>query len=294
METGVEDFASLQRWSLGVLGLFRVRWRLALTVLTLCLGVATGYAFLATPIYKAQVVLQPVRQSELSGNLNAMLGQFGQLAALAGIGPTTASEDQSAIAILRSRAFGERLIRDLTLLPYLFPERWDQVAGRWRGDPSRVVPTADEAWKRFDEGTRRVMHDLKTGLVTVSITMRDRQVAAKVANAIPIAINHELRERTNEEVRLSRVYLERQLTETQDVELRQSIYRLMELQIRRQVVANARPEFAFAVIDPATVPDTDKFERPRRLLTIVLGALLGVVLAFLIVTISQLFRPIRT
>jgi uncharacterized protein involved in exopolysaccharide biosynthesis len=145
----------------------------------------------------------------------------------------------------------------------------------------------------FDRETRRVTQDLKTGIVTVAVTMQDRQMAARLANAIAVTVNAELRDRANTEARLSREYLEQQLSATEDVELRKAIYRLLELQIRRQVVANARPEFGFTVIDPATVPDDDKFERPRRALTIILGAVLGMITAILVVTISQLVRPIR-
>ena len=271
MSTDIDELRSFQLAARRAAALLRQRWKIIAAAIVVCGGAATAYAFLATPIYKASVVLAPVRQSELGGGLSALLGQFGDIAALAGLGATDAGDDQNAMAILRSRTFAESLIRDNQLLPHMFADRWDSSSSRWAGGDDGDPPTMDEAWQRFDRSVRQITQDQKSGLVTVAIRLPDREAAATLANELASRINDEVRRRATSEAKASRAFLEQQLSQTEDVELKQAIYRLIELQIRRQVLANSKPEFAFALIDPATVPDRNKFDTPKRGLLIVLG-----------------------
>lgn len=291
MSTDIDELDSFRQTARLAAALLRRRWKILAAAVIVCCGAATAYAFLATPIYKASVVLAPVRQSELGGGLSTLLGQFGEFAALAGLGAASGGDDQNAIAILRSRAFAEVLIQEQQLLPHLFPDRWDRENARWTGGGAGDPPTMDDAWQRFDESVRKITQDQKSGLVTVAIRLPDRKIAASLANELASRINEEVRQRANSEAKASRAFLEEQLSRTEDVELKQAIYRLIELQIRRQVLANSKPEFAFVLIDPATVPDRDKFDTPKRGLLIVLGLTLGVLLGTFMLLVSQLIRP---
>jgi uncharacterized protein involved in exopolysaccharide biosynthesis len=47
--------------------------------------------------------------------------------------------------------------------------------------------------------------------------------------------------------------------------------------------ARVRAQYAFKVIDPAYVPDADKYVRPKRLAMILIGALAGVIAALVLV-----------
>ena len=59
------------------------------------------------------------------------------------------------------------------------------------------------------------------------------------------------------------------------MELQQSIYELIEEQIKRIMLANVRDEYAFQVVDPAAIPDNRYFVRPKRIFIVIVGTLLG-------------------
>ena len=133
----------------------------------------------------------------------------------------------------------------------------------------------DDAWAMFDGGIRRVNYDPKTRIITLDITWKDRRQAAEWANELVRLANEELRQRALRESAASIVSLEDQLSHTDRVELRQSIYALMEAQLNRSMLAKARSEYALMVVDPAVVPDAGRFISPRRSLSLVISVPLG-------------------
>jgi len=97
-------------------------------------------------------------------------------------------------------------------------------------------------------------------------------------------INEEIRQREINQSQLALEYLNRELTKNPPVGLREAIFRLMETHIRSIMMASARRDFAFQVIDPATVPDEDRYVRPNWLILIVGGLLVGLFLGALFMT----------
>jgi uncharacterized protein involved in exopolysaccharide biosynthesis len=236
------------------------------------------WAFIATPQYRVAVRMMPQSDAAQSGALQSLVGQFGGLASLAGISLGGSGEEQSALALLTSRAFATRFIEQKRLMPILFAKQWDAAANRWRaGLTERQMPSIDDAWVTFDRRVRRVHQDAKTKIVTLEILWRDRQQAADWANSFVNLANYELRQRAIGEADASLEFLEAQVKKTSVVDLQQSIYRLMETQIKRKVLANSRPDYAFTVIDPAIPPDADRFDSPKRFLLLLLAVPFGVV-----------------
>ena len=271
------------------------------------------YAIFATPLYRAQVVLRPLEVEEGSA-LSALSSQFGGAAALAGIDLGGSGSDRDEyLAILKSRALGERFIDTYKLKPELFPERWDAEAGRWReqGEPGLLgrmaralsrglaavsgdegwhlrgaEPSMWEAYKIFDFSIRRIAEDRKTGLVTLSMEFRDPRRAAEWANTYVAMANKVIRSQAVAEATRALDYLNAELDKATVAGLRDTIYRVIEGQLKKIMLANARPDYAFKVIDKAVVPE----ERvsPKRTLSVILGfmmgGLIGALGAFLIET----------
>ena len=270
------------------------------------------YAVFATPLYRAQIVVRPLEVEEGSA-LSALSSRFGGAAALAGIDLGGSGSDKDEyLAILKSRALGERFIDEYKLMPELFRERWDAEAGRWRqGEPSFVGRMAhalsrglaaisgDEGWhergaepsmwqayKIFDFNIRRIVEDRETGLVTLSMQFRDPVRAAEWANAYVAMANKMIRDKTVAEATRALDYLNAEVNKATVAGLRDTIYRVIEGQLKKVMLANARPDYAFKVIDKAVVPE----ERisPKRTLSVILGVMMGGLLgalgAFLIET----------
>jgi uncharacterized protein involved in exopolysaccharide biosynthesis len=70
-----------------LLPILRAHWRLIAASIVLMTALAAAVAFLSAPIYRSSIVLIPTSSdaSGLAGGLGSALGQFGGLAALAGI-----------------------------------------------------------------------------------------------------------------------------------------------------------------------------------------------------------------
>ena len=60
--------------------------------------------------------------------------------------------------------------------------------------------------------------------------------------------------------------------------MRQSLYRLMEGRINEVMLASVQPDYAFRTIDKAQAPDPRYPVRPKRLLEIVIGIMVGTII----------------
>jgi len=232
--------------------------------------VAVGVALWLPPIYRAEVMMVTASEDRSMGSLAALSNQFGGLAALAGmdIGEESTAQQQ-AVAILRSREFTVRFMTDEHLLPVLFADKWDAEKSQWISAAQNRHPTYWDAYKKFDEKIREVKRNKKTGLITLAIEWTDPDVAAHWANELVRRVNATIQRQTIEEARRSIEYLQAQLQKTTVLEVQQAIYRLIEAQVKKIMLAEVREEYAFKIIDPAVVPEEKV--RPKRALIVLLG-----------------------
>lgn len=227
------------------------------------------YALFATPTYRAEVVLAPTQRNATP----SIPAGFSSLAGLAGINLGSSNNTVQAVATLRSRAFVEEFIRDNTLLPVLFADRWSKEDNAWNSDHSEDPPDIQDGVKYFIDNVRTVEEDAEAGTVTFAIEWSDPNLAAEWAEELVIRINERLRTRDLADSQARLEYLHRQLKSADLVELRQAISRLIQNQIETIMLAQAESEYAFKVIDPARVPN----ERvsPRRVLIVILATFVG-------------------
>ncbi len=257
---------------------------------------AFALALWVEPRYRAEIVVMP---TTLDGGpqlqLGSMLGNLGGLASLAGLnlgGGTSGDWREQNIAFLSSRAYGQRFIEKHDLMPELYPDDWDAQSGEWTLPPEHQ-PTLWDAYNRFDGSVRELEVDDVTGLITVSLTWTDREKVTRWANALIRDANELIRERDVEEARRSIEYLEREASATNVIELRQAIYRLMQDQINKVMLANVRAEYAFRVVDPAFTPDEDDQFWPNRPMFALTGGFAGVMLAVSVLLMRRRRRARR-
>jgi len=235
-----------------------------------------------TRTYRAEVLLIPAsaERSSMSNALSSALGQLGGLASLAGLNASgSGSDTQEALAVLRSRQFTVDFVNDLRLMPDIFADKWDASAGKWRS----AQPTAAKAYRVFDKQIRSVIQDKKTGLITVQIDWSNREKAAIWANELVAKLNSEMRGRAIEKSEANLAYLEKELGGTSVMATREAIGHLIEAQINQRMVASVNQEFAFRVVDKASIPDANDPVSPRRVLMTLGGAILGGIVGTIIV-----------
>ena len=238
--------------------------------------------------YLSETVLAQPEESRTSSTISTLLGEL-PLPSLAGIGLDSSGEQIEALAILRSRAFTEQFIAEENLLSVLFADKWDAEKGTWLESEQDDPPTMEDAYKKFEEKVRTITQDPATGLITMSIEWRDRNEAARWANTLVQRVNERLRERAITEAQRSIDFLNDTLAKTSVVELRTSIYHLIEEQLSKIVVAKSREEYAFRTIDPAVPSDEDAYVWPNRILMAAIGLAFGMFLG----VAYALLRPRR-
>ena len=234
-----------------------------------CTVLGALFAFLASPVYRAEAVLAPNQPDE---RVNLPTG-LGALSGLGGFNLVASVDNQEALAILSSRVFVEDFIQDRNLLPVLFASEWDEDEGKWVDDDPESWPDIREGVSYFIEDIRTVSEDAATGIVTLGIEWSDAAVAADWAEDLVKRINERLRARDLSESEQKLAYLNEQLAQASLVELRQSISRLIENEVQTITLAKAESEYAYRVIDPPRIPKAPIF--PKRIPIIIIAMMFG-------------------
>ncbi len=268
-------------------GIARHGTLIALT--TLLFAVAAALASFALPrTYRAEVLFKPVEAEQPRLPIEGLADRFGGLASLAGLTPPSKGNRQEALAVLKSRRFSLHFLHQNKRLPMLFPERWNAGEEAWTEEPERGAPSDGEIFERFDHDVRHVHENGRTGLVTLAIDLKDRETAARWANRLVERANQYLKEQAIDEATRSLAYLNKALAKTDVVEIQNAIYRLIEIQTQKIMLANVRKEFAFKVIDPAMPPDERDYIWPNPWILAFSGGMGGLLLSLIIATLLTL------
>jgi len=267
-----------------VLLILQQRYRLLAVSVVIGLVAGASLAQMMSRIYRAEitVISNSIGDPQTTGLLGS--GQLSGLAALAGLSLGHSDEKGEALEYLQSRSLARKFIQAHDLLPTIYAGRWDARQGVWRKHLWRSEPTLNDAVAEFRSSIFFVREDKRTGVLRISMESSDRQAVAKWANAYLNLANSELRARAIYEARLSLVYLNRELQGTTVVELRSGLFRLIEEQTKRIMLAKTREDYAFKVIDPAEEPDQDDPVRPHRsaiMIAVALSTALATVLILL-------------
>lgn len=257
-------------------GLILLLWREKITVmlivvLTSLVGVT--YALLATPVYKAEVVMTPAGQRQQSGNL----AQLGSLAALAGVNIGSGGNSAAALAVLKSREFAEQFIREMKIERTLI-EDFDEP------DSKRDIR---DAIRRFVLEVRIVSEDKKAGVVTLAIFWENPEVAAEWANAYVEMLNRRLRDEALDESERNVKFLGQQMAANQVVSMQQSLGRILEAEMQNYMLAKGEAEYAYRIVDKAAAPKLR--ESPKRTLIVLFSAVFGGVLSVLFILLRRGF-----
>jgi uncharacterized protein involved in exopolysaccharide biosynthesis len=245
-----------------VVALFWIVWDqkyLVLAISLVCGVIATILALTAVPMYRAQVVVTEVHETGM-GAAGSLMGQLGGLASIAGLNLNSTGPDATRAAVLMSRGLVDAFVKHYNLAP-LINGNSKQPASEW---------TAVERFRR----TLLDLHEEKLkGTTTISIEWRDPVVAARWANDFVGLANELLRARAVEESTRNIEYLNKQLAQTNVVEIQRVMYGLIEAETKSLMLAHGRAEYAFTIVDPAVPPEV-RFS-PRRTLMVISGLFIG-------------------
>jgi len=228
----------------------------------LCGLIAVLYALTATQIFRGETVVSEVREGGAQvGGAAALANQLGF-----GLGGANAAQSNStappARAILKSRNLVEEFIKRHNLQSEVFA--------------TSIIAINQSPWfavKRFRADILSINEDMRSGLTTVRIDWTDPMTAARWANDFVALANELIRNRALEDAKRNIAYLNEQIKQTNIVELQKIMYNLIENETQVVMMANARAEYAFAVVDPAIPPE--QRHSPWRTFIVLLGGTLG-------------------
>jgi uncharacterized protein involved in exopolysaccharide biosynthesis len=266
--------------------LLEKKWQILATTIAFTLAAALA-AWLLPKSYKAAVLLSPVSNtgSNQLGAMGSLVSQLGQFASLAGVPAGGDSKKSESIAVLQSEALTEKYIAGNNLLPVLFEWKWDAETGKWKTNDPKRIPTLWKANELFKKQVRFVGNDTKTGLVMLTITWKDPHTAAKWANDLVAMTNDYLRGRAIDESDRNIAFLNDQALKNNVVEVRQAIYKILESEISKGMMARGSKEYAFKILDPAVPPD--KPTSPDPVIWIPAGLFGGLLLSSAVVLLRS-------
>ncbi len=225
-------------------------------------------------------MIAPVRNGGMGqgGGLGGQLGGLAGIASLAGVNLDAGSGgDREAKAILQSRSLVAEFIQRRNLLAELLRDH--------------KKPTLWLGVKEFKEGVLTIKDDKRAGLTTIDIDWKDASVAADWANGFVALANERIRTRAIDEATRNIAFLNKQIAQTNVVEIQHALYGVLESETKTLMLANARPEYAFTVIDPA-VPPERKYG-PKRSLMVLGGMFAGVTVGLMIAYARRGFARLK-
>jgi uncharacterized protein involved in exopolysaccharide biosynthesis len=227
--------------------------------------IALVFALTAIPSYRAEVVVTLVEDTSLGGG-QSIASQLGGLASLAGVNVGTGGPEREHQAVLVSRHLVEEFVKRNGVLVLL----------------QRQAPQPPRLWiavEKFKRNVLKIDEDKIKGTTTVSIEWPDPVIAARWANAFVALANELVRTKAREDSSRNIDYLNEQVAKTNVLELQRVMYNLIESETKTLMLANARLEYAFTVVDPAVVPEVRV--SPKRTLMVATGLAIGLVVGVL-------------
>jgi len=256
---------------INLLDLVKVLLRHKGIIIRLVLVVTIGTAIISlfmTKVYESRAVIAPVDTPAAQSGLVAMAAQFG-------IASPQTSNFSEITGLLKSDILMQKVMEKGKFRDILFEK--DDLEG---------LSENEKAWegiRLLKEDVLTVKENKKENTLSISARYRDPAIAQSIAattlNELTDHMTAEARRVANANMR----HLESQIVNAADPFVRQKIYSLIAQQIETAMMAEAKENFAFKVLDPPRVPD--KKIKPKRVLMVVLAFVvslfLGILLAFI-------------
>ncbi len=254
-------------------------WKLIIGSVLFCAILAFVLALMSPDVFKAEVLLVPVKDE--NQGIPSSMNQFGGLVALAGINIPGSSNMERVMATLQSRKFLKYHIENRNVLPQIFDKQWDKERNEWMLGPGQEEPSVDSGYSSLRSAIS-IDEDKQTGLITLSVSWHDPEVAAIWANDLVKQLNERLRAQAIQDSQKRVGYLQEELAETSLKNRKDVLYNLLESEEQKAMLAKVNEYFALEVIDPAVVPEVRLKPKPRLMIAIgcICGFLVGVFLIF--------------
>ena len=144
-----------------------------------------------------------------------------------------------------------------------------------------------EVYKAY-RGTINLSDDVKTGLISLSVSSKSPKVAYDLSILIVRELNNVYRDEALEESSKALSYLNEKLSSTLQSEVRKSMSQVIQSQLKNQMFANIRDDYILKPFDNAFIPDVKS--GPLRSFICIVITLIGFFLAIIYVVAAYFFK----
>jgi len=258
-------------------------------------------------MYRSYAVLAPVDKSE-SGALSSLAGQFGGLAAIAGVNlGGGANKTSEALEILQSWSFIEGFIEENKIEADVFAvEDWESTESKliynndiynpsndsWNIESPRSDQGKPSSWmlyEKFKDNYLIISEDKGTGFITLSIEYYSPEIAKIWVEKLVKRINFFIRDQDLSLTKKNLEFLKTQISETSLASMQNMLYALIEEQTKNFMLAQSSGEYVFKTINEPRAAEYKS--KPNRFLICVLGAFLGLLLGCLVALVTFFVKP---
>ncbi len=182
------------------------------------------------------------------------------------------NQQDRVLAKMKSKVFIQYFIKKNDLLPHIFSQEWNEEKKQWADG---FKPDLLLATRIFKEKHNWVKVENDTQLIEVGIKWDDPKKVARLANAFAKDFNEYMKLEEIEKTDRIEVFLMGELSKTKNIEMRKSIYRLMETQLIIKMLASSKKQHTVEILDPA-VPPIEKSSPAKKKITLL--TLIGTIL----------------
>ncbi len=281
-----------------------ILWDKKLFIFIVSLSFAIFSVFFALSIpnkYASSALLIP-NQSDVSNA--GMLNQLSGMASLAGITLPTESNDRSTEAIEKIKSFeffDKHFLPNISLENLMAVRDWEydtntiiydenifnSSKSEWIREvsyPKKTIPSAQEAFKTYNT-ILNISQDTKTSFVYLTVKHHSPFIAQKWAEIIISEINNSMRINDKDKALKSIEFLNNQLPRVNYEEIRVSIAKLQEEQMKSLMLIESNDDYVFQTLDSPIVPEIKS--SPNRALICFLITLFGFIFSLLIIVIRH-------
>jgi len=277
---------------------FTAIWKAKLEIVLItgfAIIVGVVFALNQPNVYRSDALLAPAESSS-GGKLSSLAGQLGGIASMAGINLDAGSSNGNvtlALEVIKSRSFIYDFVANRNILPELMaaqsfdvarssleydPDIYDIHEKKWVREvdpPKNAEPSNYEAYEEF-KSIFSVAYDAEVGMVRIAIEHVSPVLAQKWVAMLVSDLNEEIKKRDVAEAKKSINYLTKKIQETELVEVRNILFKLLEEQEKTIMFSEIRDEYVFKTVDPAVVPEEKA--KPNRAIIVVLACIFGFVI----------------
>jgi len=304
----MSDEKSIEVVHLDIFKFFSILWKnkILIILVTSLISIFSVYFSLSLPNYYSSSAL--LVQKDSGSSNSASLGQYSNIASIAGINLDSGQENKIdfAIATLKSRYFIELIANSIDdFAPILIAsKRYDDInkliifdediynskTKEWVREvepPFSPKPSLLELHRVFNSEVMSVNVDKQTGFITISIELISSYHAKNFLDQVINNLNEISRKNALLEADRSLGFLESELSKVSTLSIKDSLSNLVDIELKKKMMAEVNKDYLLKVIDPPFVPE--RKSRPSRSIICIIGFIFGLLLSISIVFIKEIF-----